>query len=630
MMSNTGSVPRKFFRFQTGLAFLIAGLLIFCSSVFSAAIAAETPSALTIMHTNDLHSHLLGFGPNSEYTPLITGDDDTVGGFARIAGKVDEIRTAHDGINPVLLVDAGDFMMGTGFVLLRGAAELSLMDALGYDCITLGNHEFDWTPDGTAQILSNIIYPSPGLNLPVVASNLIFDDVHTGDDNLKDLFDAGVIQPYYIKDLGYDWNNYRIGFFGLVGKDADSVAPFAYPITFRDQAETAQDMVDALDGIVDLIVCLSHSGLEEDTALAAAVSGIDVIISGHTHETTTAPIVENGTIIVQTGSYGRNLGVLDLDISAGVSWSDFELVPINDDILGDSAIDAVVGSLVADLDDILDPMGYAFQGVIAETAFDLTQSAGVEGNLGNLVTDAMSWMVDQYETDHLVDFAFESAGVIRDNIDMGSSGQIAFSDAFRVIPLGFGLDGAVGYPMVTIYVTAAEVKKALEVLTTVYPLEGSDYWLSVSGLKVEYNPNLIPFFRVLRVWVPDGEGGWCKLDTSFLNKNLYKIAINYYVAQFIAVVGDYTYGILTIDPKDASGVSYLDETAHPDGLDEARVDIDPGTAGIQELQQWVGFVDYLEQFDDAGSNGIPDIPASYAGPEGRITETNCFISTASL
>lgn len=615
--------------FFWGLLIIGTGLLLMVGPVDS---VAET-KPVTIIHTNDIHSHLLGFGPNGEYTPLTTGDDTTVGGIARIAGKVIEIRADRDfSGTPTLLVDAGDFMMGTGFELLRGKAELSLMDALDYDAITIGNHEYDWTPAGTAQIFSNIV--GLLLDLPVVASNVIFDPVHPGDDDLNALFTAGVIQEWYTQTLS---NGLKVGFFGLIGEDAVSVAPFAYPVTFEDRGVAAEAMVAALNtGGVDLIVCLSHSGLEEDSALAEAVSGIDVIISGHTHEKTETPIIVGSTIIVQAGSYTQDLGVLDIEVTdTGItSLVDYELIPIDDSIPGDSTIQALVDGFISQLDtEVLNALGYSFEDVIAETGFDLTIKSGEENNLGNLVTDAMRWMVDEYEYDPedpetKVDFAFESNGVIRDDILEGATGNIAFSDAFRVLPLGFGLDGAVGYPMVTIYVTASEVKKALEVITTVYPLMGSDYWLSVSGLKFEYNPKLIPFFRVLRIYLGDEDGySTVPLDTSKNNTELYKIAINYYVAQFIAVVGDYTYGILSIDPKDASGDSYMDKIIHPDGLDEARVDIDPVTPGVQELQQWRGFMDYFDTFP-TGANEIPDILDRYSGPTGRITEGTCFISTA--
>lgn len=614
--------------------FFVCGLA--CSGNGSRETIPGTPptlqkSRLTLLHTNDMHSELIGFGPNAECTPLSTGDDTTIGGIVRIAGKVKEIRTDRDarGI-PTFLVDAGDFMMGSAFELLRGTVELGAMNAMNYDAITLGNHEFDWGPSGTATILSH------AQGLPVVASNLVFSQDDTRDDALADLYEQGAIRPYVIKTAS---NGLRVGFFGLLGKDAISVAPFASPVTFSDQAEAARATVASLEAAgVDLIVCLSHSGLQEDSELAAAVPGIDVIVSGHTHETTEEPLNVGDTLIVQAGSYARYLGVVDLDLSEGrPRLLAYELVDIDDTIGGDPKIQATLERSIEEVNEqILRPMGWEFFKPAFETPFDLVSRDGQESTLGNLVTDAMRWVVDRYEYDpedpssQRVDFAIESHGVIRDDILKGKSGIQSFSDVFRVLPLGFGLDGAVGYPMLTIYVTAEELRKAMEVITTVYPLKGSDYWLNVSGLRVEYAKRGIPFSLVRNIYVGDDEHGYSPepLDTSSANQRLYKVAVNYYVAQFIRVIGEYTYGILTIVPKDKNGASYLDKSIHPGGLDEARVDTDPAQPGIQELQEWKGLLDYVASFDDTDGDGIPNVPERYRGPTGRISQVSCFIATA--
>ena len=617
-------------KFLVSWALIGTGVLLICGAAFAA-----VPTSITILHTNDMHAHLQGFGPEGDYTPLSPNDDATVSGFSRIAAKVQEIRAAR-APSPVLLVDAGDFMMGTAFAFLRGKSELTLMDALGYDVLTIGNHEFDWGPVETYKFFKLIT--DLGLNVEVVASNLIFSSTSSKDDLLESLFGVGnVIQPYWIKDI----DGYKVGFFGLMGDEAASVAPFASPVKFDTTSVAAQAAVAALQAAgAQLIVCLSHSGLDEDSALALAVSGIDVIISGHTHEKTATPISVGTTLIVQAGDLGRYLGVLDLTLSSPPSLANYELVTIDDTITGDAAIQGNVDTLKSEIDTVLAGLSYpyTYDQIIAETAYDLIATAGEETNLGNLVTDSMRWMVDLEESDIPVDFAFESNGVIRDDILKGTTGHIAFSDAFRALPLGFGLEKdslgnpLVGYPMLTIYATASEVRKALEVLASVYPLKGSDYWINVSGLKVEYNPKLLIFFRVRRIYVGDEVNGYDTkpLDTSSRNTKLYKIAINYYVAQFINVVGDYTYGILAIDPKDKNGISYRNTTVHPDGLNEARVDCDPDTPDVQELQEWEGFVRYLENFPNSGGGAYPDVPDLYAGPTGRITETTCFINTASM
>jgi 5'-nucleotidase len=597
---------------------------------------AAMAQQITILHTNDMHSHLLGYGPNGEYTPLTTGDDGTLGGMARLKGKIDEIRT-NRGAEKTLLLDGGDFMMGSAFVFLRGAAELAVMNAMGYDVLTLGNHEFDWTSAGTAQILSNI--PGLSLNLPVVSSNLNFDPADPGDDALKALYDAGVVQDTFVKTV----NGVKVGFFGLVGERAADVAPLAAPVVFGDPVAAAAAAVSVLQGEgAELIVCLSHGGLDEDSALAAAVPDIDVIISGHTHEKTpdTGPITVGDTLIVQAGAYTRYLGILDLDLTAGTHA--YSLVPIDDCIepegggggciCADAELDILVGTLKGLVDGQLASEGYdyTFDQVVAETEYELVATDGEESNLGNLITDAMRWMVDQYDTP-ATDIAIESNGVIRDNILRGTLGppfneNIGFSDAFAAVPLGFGLEGAIGYPMLSFYLTGAEIKKALELIVIAYPMMGGDYWLNVSGLRYEYMPGGIPLASVTKLEVGDEVSGY----TAINKKRLYKVAINFYVAQFIDGIPSLIDGLLGIPgignlfkivPKDASGVPV-------ENLADARVDTDPDTEGIQELQEWQGFVEYFGTFDDLDDDEVPEVPALYSGPTGRITEVECFVATA--
>jgi 5'-nucleotidase/UDP-sugar diphosphatase len=116
--------------------------------------AGAEPRRVTIIHTNDLHSHLQGFAPEGDYTPLVSGNDATVGGIARIAALIRRVRA--DRANPVLAIDAGDFLMGSLFHMVsrEEAVELRLMKAIGYDAVGLGNHEFDLEPDGLARILT--------------------------------------------------------------------------------------------------------------------------------------------------------------------------------------------------------------------------------------------------------------------------------------------------------------------------------------------------------------------------------------------------------------------------------------------------------------------------------------------
>jgi 5'-nucleotidase len=574
----------------------------------------------TILHLNDFHSHLLGFSPVLDYSPGVNGDDSTSGGAARIEAVIRAIRAAKaKSGEPVYLFDAGDFMMGTMFELLRGQIEFDFFRAIGVDVMTLGNHEFDWGPAQTATILSF------AGNIPLVNANTVFSD-KPDDDALAALYgDYGSgrpVTPYTIIERD---NGLKIGVFGLMGKDAAEVAPFAAPVSFGDPVTAAQQVVAELkEHGVNVIIALSHSGLSADSAksedviLATKIPEIDVIVSGHTHTALPQPMTIGKTIIVQADSYGKCLGKLEVSTGlAGLTVRSYELVPIDDTIKVPSTQDSVTPLIETAVTEInhkfFEPRGYQAYTPLAETKYDLLIPTA-EANLGNLITDAMRWMVDRYD-DGKVDFAFESNGVIRDEIKMGDSGLITAADAFTTLPLGSGPDKEVGYPMMSFYVNAHEIESGCEVLATLYPMKGSNYFLQVSGLRFEYDMNRPPFFRVTKVYEGNEAEGYTVLDTSRTNRKLYKIAINYYVGQFMALVGDFTYGLIKIVPKDKDGNPIVD-------LKTALIDKDPATPGIQELKEWEGFFEYLRQLPDLSqpANAIPDIPALYSGPTGRIRD----------
>lgn len=578
---------------------------------------------LTILHTNDLHSHFLGFSPNGDYSPLITGNDKTMGGWARIATVINSEKVGRN--NPVLVLDAGDFLMGSLFHMIsrEESLELTLMKKMGYDLTTLGNHEFDLKPEGLAKIIESA---AAKRGMPqIVASNVIFNPTDKKDDRLEKLFKQGVVKPYVIIEK----NGLKTGFFGLMGEDAASVAPFASPVEFGNPFETAQKMVKLLreQEKVDLVVCLSHSGLMEDESksedilLAKNVPGIDIIISGHTHTVLPKPIVQNGTIIVQAGSYGKQVGVLDVTVNPdGVKLENYKTVLIDDTIKGDVAITRMIESgkqLVNQK--VLKPYNLQFDQVLVKTDFDLRLTTD-ESNLGNLLTDSTRWAVDkaEYNPDDpmsRVNVAIQSNGVIRDDIMKGSTGSVTVSDLFRVVPLGVGWDGSLSYPLVSIYVTASELKKACEVLTTVYPMKNSDYFLQLSGIKITYNNNRIFFDRVTNISIEDENGNYQPLDYSDANNKLYKVVSNIYNATFLKVIGSFTNNILTIVPKDKSGNPIED-------LATARVDGNKNKEGIQEIKDWTALMGYVQTFEDKDGDSIPEIPEKYRHTEGRQTKEN--------
>lgn len=599
---------------------LVCSLVIYLLAIsFPLHSAAE--KALTIVHTNDMHSHFLGTGPNIDYTPASTGDDETIGGWARVASVIKTIKAERN--NAVLVLDAGDFLMGSLYHMLcrEQAFELQLMHMMGYDMVTLGNHEFDLKPDGLARILTT----AHGLGRipPIVFSNAIFSAESPADDSLEKVFASGLVKPYRVLEK----KGLRIGFFGLIGKDAAEVAPFASPLAFADPMQTARRMVQVLreQENVDVVICLSHSGLSanskrsEDELLAKEVDGIDIIISGHTHTRLNRALQVNNTVIVQAWENGKQAGVLDVLVERRrMALKKYRIIDIDDSIEGDPVISkkirAFEGQVAAD---VLADENLQFKEIIAHSDFDLKIKAE-ESNLGNLITDAIRWYVDQNDSKAgdpttKAGIAIVSNGVIRDPILRGKTGKIAVCDAFRSIPLGIGFDKAetMGYPLIAIYVYPSEVKKALEILTSIYPLKGWDYFIQVSGVRFTYNPNRMIFDRVTEVWLGNEEEGYWPLDYSGSERTLIRVIADIYNASFLKIIGNFTWHVLHIVPKDQNGNPIED-------LKTVRVDADPNQPGIQELKEWQAVLAYIRSFADIDGDGIPNISPKYKGPLGRI------------
>jgi 5'-nucleotidase / UDP-sugar diphosphatase len=569
----------------------------------------------TVLHTNDWHSHLLGRGPNAEYTPGTTGDDGTIGGVARMRTLADEIRSSST--DPVLLFDSGDWIAGDVFQLLETshAPELQIMDMMGYDAVTLGNHEFDWGPAFLGDMIA--VADSLGVTVPIVASNTLPAAADAADDPLEALFDSGRIESTQMIVLD---NGLTIGLFGLLGEEAASTAPAAAPTTFGPTAATAAEMVDTLRGQgADVVILLSHIGVTDDpdtspeVALAQEVPGIDVIVGGHSHTVLSEPIVVGSTVIVQAGENAEFLGQLDLAWDgATVSVEDYTLHTLDDTILGDSQVTDRIDGFVTALDKgPLVDLGYSFYQPIMSAAHDVPQIDCVETGLGHNVTDGYVYSMNALNPEHPIDFAFESHGVIRDGISAGSTGVQDFCDVFRTLPLGFGTDDVPGYALVDFWVTAAELEGVCEVTASISPLFGCDYFIEMSSrLRCTEDSVAVPFTRVQSMEAWDGEA-WQELDTSESNTTLYHVAVDSYVASLMGVLDSLTSGLITITPKDAAGVPLADPGA-------STFDADPETPEVEELKLWQALLRYDASFEDGDGDGIPDLPATYLEPTPRI------------
>jgi 5'-nucleotidase/UDP-sugar diphosphatase len=607
--------------------------LTFCLSIFSfSSLFAQTQGKkLTIIHTNDLQSRLLGFAPNSDFTPLTTNDDKTVGGIARVANVIRNQRAKAP--DRTLVLDGGDWMMGTLFQTISTfeGAELRLMQAIGYDAAVIGNHEFDFHCDGLADIIESAMKHG---DIPqLVLSNGNFSVESKEDDRLEALFKQGKILPHFIMEK----NGIRIGMFGLLGKEAVSVAPYSRPMTFDDPIESAKKMTTFLkeEEKVDVIICMTHSGIwhvedgswgGEDVDLARAVPAIDVVISGHSHTPLPEPIMVNGTPVVQAGSEGEYVGVLEMQYQDGeIQMTDYQLVKVDDSFETEVDINLMVDSFQLTIDDqVLEKYKVKFTDVLVETDFDLTISRKslVASNLGTFAADAVRFGVEKFSGNPEIPVVgFTTAGLIRDNLLAGERGMQQVSDLYRIMPLGRGVvDKDPGYPLAKGFVTPAELKSILEILLIAPSLKGNSYFPFFSGLRFKYNPNRVPLDQVYEVEIGNKKDGYTVLDISS-DEGLIAIGANAYIYESINLIGEISKGILSVIPKNVDGIPI-------ENINDALLDFSKTEPGIQEVKEWSALFELTKSFPDVNGNGFPDFPEFYKKGEVRQIEMASWSPTS--
>ena len=432
------------------------------------ALAAEKSREATILFTHDLHSHLL---------PARDEDGGMYGGYARL---MTVIRQQKEKYPDAILVDAGDFSMGSLFQTAypTSAIELRMMGAMGFDATTFGNHEFDYLPAGLASMLN----VASGYDVPaIVNSNYLPPrEGETGwDEDAQLVWEAmenyGVMEYLLLERSGIYY-----AIFGLVGVDSNDCAPNSGMI-LEDPVAAAQRTVDlavadcrAVYGVEPIVIALSHSGTDEgkgeDYALAEAVRGIDLIVSGHTHTTLEDPIQVGDTWIVSAGEYGRYLGVAQMVQLADGSaeLTSYDLIPVDETVAEDPQIAQLVEGYKRDVEaDYLSRYGMTFDQILTYNPYpfdnvDAVYDYAHESTLGNVFSDAYRKAASD-ALGHPVDVALTASGVIRESIPVG---DVTVSDIFNAASLGVGTEGE----LVEVWLTGKDLKNALEVDASVYPL----------------------------------------------------------------------------------------------------------------------------------------------------------------
>lgn len=613
----------KFRRFS---AFFLALLLAALCTVPAGAVTddcTQETNVTTILFTHDLHSHFL---------PQSTAEGGESGGYARLKTVIDRERA----VNPdALLVDGGDFSIGSLIQTLytTQAAELRTMGAMGYDAVTIGNHEFDHKGTGFAEMLNSakaaqqaavellLVDARPledmdaykerfGPVTPVLPM-LLEANYAPADDNPDRAFIRSAMENYGVTDcMTLERGGVTYGLFGLMGVDSDECAPTS-GFTRTDAAKAAKRCVETLKGEgAEIIVCLSHSGTgdslasSEDEELAKAVDGIDVIVSGHTHSTLAEPLVVNDTYIVSSGPYCQNLGSLTFSWDDGGEKRllDYRLIPIDETV----AEDPEIAGLVEQWKDMvgetyLARYGLTYDEVLTHTDYDLTTPASAvqENNgLGTLVSDAFLWAdrtlnAAYADSPHTVSVTAD--GVLRANLP---AGDLTAAMAFDVLSMGVGEDGTSGFPLVAVYLTGKELKAAMEVDASVTPIMPAAQ-LYMSGAKYAFNTKRMFFNRVYDAALTDVTFDESGTENAYeIDDNaLYRVVTGMYSAQMLGTVKSKSMGLLSLEPKQADG------TPVTDFADCILYD-----ANGNELKEWYALAAYLEQF---GEDGLPD---RYADP----------------
>ncbi|WP_416653525.1 bifunctional metallophosphatase/5'-nucleotidase [Candidatus Pseudothioglobus sp. Uisw_086] len=439
---------------------------------------------LTILHTNDFHAR---FRPISKYDNNCSAENNAegkcFGGSARLITAIEDARSRHE--NTVLL-DGGDQFQGTLFYnLYKGKVAAEMMNKLGYDGMTVGNHEFDDGPETLRAFMDAV-------NFPVLMANANVDM----EPELK-----GKLQ----KSTVIERSGHKIGLIGLVTEDVVDISSPGDNIIFTDAITAAQAEVDSLTAAgVGIIILMSHSSYEIDKEIAANTTGIDVIVGGHDNAYLSNisdrakgpyPTVVNGTQIVQAYAYGKYLGELSVvfDDEGEVISATGEPITIDGSVNENSQI-------VARLDELEKPITDLKETLVGNVSSSLNGDRAVcrvqECDMGNMITDAMraAGMEKGYS------IALANSGGIRASLD---AGQVTLGEIMTILPFQ--------NTMSTFKVTGKQLLAAIE--NGVSQVEdGSGRFPQVSGMRFSFDASKPTNERVTSIEIQESNGSFSALN----------------------------------------------------------------------------------------------------------------------
>ncbi|MCB9357025.1 MAG: bifunctional metallophosphatase/5'-nucleotidase [Calditrichaeota bacterium] len=412
---------------------------IFAALTALVVIGCASTRTLTILHTNDIH------GRFAAEQASWRADSAEVGGFAALSGALDSVRRADAA---TIYLDAGDLMTGNPICNIKvegleGGALLHLLKLCRCDAGCLGNHEFDLGSEHVQRFAATS-------EVDLLCANVTKNE--TGNT---------LCSAHKIVERG----GMRIGVIGLLLNDLAGVTSkrALEPFTVRDIAQTAQTEIEDLDSETDLIILLTHNGVESDKLLARELHSCDIIVGGHSHTRLQEPLLENGILIVQAGSYLKNLGVLKVKVRKDkvVSY-DGELVELVDsrfEPLED--VESYASKFKADID-------REYGMVIAAASETLERRFAESSPLGNLICDLMR---DSYRTD----FALTNSGGLRKDI---ACGPVRKLDCLELMPF---------VNSVTLFTATGAELRTIAARQVSAQLAGTEEILQMSGLTISYD-----------------------------------------------------------------------------------------------------------------------------------------------
>jgi len=508
--------------------------------LFSLCISAQ--DTLTILHVNDTHSMLAPLSPRNED---LSG---TRGGIARAASIIGLTKMTEKN---VLTLHGGDVFMGDVFFnTYFGVAEFKIMNMLGFDAMALGNHEFDLTPSTLLTAFDSSLAQG---GFEVLSANTILEDPEV--QSLKKY-----IKPYTIKSFG----SIKVGIFGMTTSTTNYYSlPSPAAIDEKLVEVTGQMVVKLISEGCNLIIMLSHLGIQDDAAIASGVPGIDIIIGAHDHKKTDEPVEMTNpagktTYIVQTDGLYTQLGQMKIVYDNGITSFSDDIIELDGSVPEEPIIKAAVDNLIQEIETTFGIPFYTQQvGFSAETFNEVSDPFTTRGNhstaVGNLVADAFRSYTN-------TDVAVIVGGSTSQPL---YKGPIVPADIFRMIGYGFNEINGLGYRITKFKLTGAELWAVIQACLAL-TVSDDELLPQVSGM--EYS-----FIQQGEVFVLD----WIKINKEQIDPTkIYSITSNEFLSYAMGNLFEIPIKELEVDSLITEFqvlLSYIIEKATISPSDEARV-----------------------------------------------------------